>query len=789
MASGDNNENSEQVLSENSVSENPVEDGQILGQEDSENMQKADTNTAQISENHARETRVHTESLEMKGPEAAKGEKAILADSQNPAEVQLENMPKSEIQAAQTTETATPDTGVQTESNTGTGPKAATSEGANSSAIKHSSQVISSKENEQALSKIKGTEEQTGAVQSAAAVPAEDGIDSRNVETASAVSVQEPENTVSEKREVDGDQECPLEYGAETVIARAEEPAGGSSEENKTQGGEVVAGMPDLGEKNSGQDYLDAASGTVLDVKEPDSQAQDALGSEGAAADVAHDEEAFAPHSQAAGVSEKAGTPTNEGSAQLLRATEHISAEDTAPTTAGVGPEPPRLSDEAPSPKAAARPTGGSSLSTGAAQALPKKPLTAPSKAPPQIRFRRKTAAEIAAEGAMGALHERSTCAQLDAEYHAKIEKGRQRRRSRLPEPRPTMTTPKSLAYSKEELVRSSAPRWKHTWSYSDPREVYEAQKQLEAANAACQRQDVEIFNHELFDKRREQLSRRQREESLQKFMTTQTVMASTEGQSKLAKVYSQRSQEQMQRAMKLIESERRNYDYRSRVEKQRLEEQQRKAEEREGRIVAARQRMEHATTRSHQYKLEMAIQSEFKRRALRGKIGPTKQFEAKLQHNEARTQHMKRRIQACEEQHAEYCALKHNEILRNLQSSSENRSLLLQLKSEQTRSKREQRLHEQEIRLKEISKANSEYCFSKMEKMIHREVMHEAMKTEKHRAYREWLDTQRAKIYDDFMRREVLVDSLNWKKMRKRFASMWLESYPIQECRPATRG
>ena len=35
-----------------------------------------------------------------------------------------------------------------------------------------------------------------------------------------------------------------------------------------------------------------------------------------------------------------------------------------------------------------------------------------------------------------------------------------------------TLTTPKTLAYDKHELLEATAPKWKHTWDNSDPHEV-----------------------------------------------------------------------------------------------------------------------------------------------------------------------------------------------------------------------------------------------------------------------------------------------------------------------------
>lgn len=54
----------------------------------------------------------------------------------------------------------------------------------------------------------------------------------------------------------------------------------------------------------------------------------------------------------------------------------------------------------------------------------------------------------------------------------ARVVQGRQRRKAKLPECKTTLTTPKTLAYDKDELIRITTPKWRETWDNADPHQV-----------------------------------------------------------------------------------------------------------------------------------------------------------------------------------------------------------------------------------------------------------------------------------------------------------------------------
>ena len=63
-----------------------------------------------------------------------------------------------------------------------------------------------------------------------------------------------------------------------------------------------------------------------------------------------------------------------------------------------------------------------------------------------------------------------------------------------MPVKKQTLTTPKTLAHDKEDLIRATTPKWRHTWSNEDPHDVADAQKQIERTHDACKQQDMQLF-------------------------------------------------------------------------------------------------------------------------------------------------------------------------------------------------------------------------------------------------------------------------------------------------------
>ena len=68
-----------------------------------------------------------------------------------------------------------------------------------------------------------------------------------------------------------------------------------------------------------------------------------------------------------------------------------------------------------------------------------------------------------------------------------------------MPAKKQTLTTPKTLAHDKDDLIRATTPQWRHTWSNEDPHDVADAQKQIEKTHDACKHQDMQMFTQGLF--------------------------------------------------------------------------------------------------------------------------------------------------------------------------------------------------------------------------------------------------------------------------------------------------
>ena len=181
------------------------------------------------------------------------------------------------------------------------------------------------------------------------------------------------------------------------------------------------------------------------------------------------------------------------------------------------------------------------------------------------------------------------------------------------------------------------------------------------------------------------------------------------------------------------------------------------------------------------------SIESELKRRALKGREEKVRAFEEKLQRNRVRSATMKNRIHESREQFEDFCRQKHVAILQSLDRSSVQRDRLVSARSVKVAAGQVQReaLHRQ--RLRDVLVGQEAYCDSKMEKIVANGTKLEQMKAAKRRAQKEWLDAQRAEIYDHFMKNEILIDTLNCKKIREDFAGMLMQSYPIVERRPQT--
>eukprot|EP00951_Prasinocladus_malaysianus_P011929 scaffold88469_cov31-Prasinocladus_malaysianus.AAC.2 len=127
------------------------------------------------------------------------------------------------------------------------------------------------------------------------------------------------------------------------------------------------------------------------------------------------------------------------------------------------------------------------------------------------------------------------------------------------------------------------------------------------------------------------------------------------------------------------------------------------------------------------------------------------------------------------------------NEVLAGLDRCSKQREQLVERKVESLRGKTASKLEQHQQRLAHIIRSDDQYRLDKFQKFMKHEEILRQMKEMKDAYQKEWLENARADIYDQFMKKEILVDTLNCKKIRSEFADLWLQSYPIMELRPRT--
>jgi len=293
----------------------------------------------------------------------------------------------------------------------------------------------------------------------------------------------------------------------------------------------------------------------------------------------------------------------------------------------------------------------------------------------------------------------------------------------------------------------------------------------------------------ELDLKQKEAEQQRKKEEAFNKSVLQDSMTATNKERSIIDKVYSQRLEATVGEAMRQIDHEHRKQDYMTRLESKRQEELKKKAEQKEMRFESARRKAEEIANINAEQKLQLSIQSELKRRALKGKEEHVRAFEEKLQRNRIRSATMKNRIYESQEQFEDYCREKRVSILQTLDRSTEQRDRVVLARSQRVSAGQSQKEEEHRLRLRDILRGEEAYCSAKTEKILANGAKLEQMKAAKQEAYKQWLDRRRAEIYDNFMKREVLIDTLNCKRIREEFASMLLESYPIPERRPQTSG
>lgn len=314
-------------------------------------------------------------------------------------------------------------------------------------------------------------------------------------------------------------------------------------------------------------------------------------------------------------------------------------------------------------------------------------------------------------------------------------------------------------------------------------------------------------------------------------------------------KVYNRRNQEVEDRAMMLIQQERRNHDYKEKLKRDRAEATAQKAAEKEAKLEAARKRQEEIDQTNQMRKMELvrgapfpfyaycepvplgaavdsemmrfnqgrcccpclgaaewvglevsscdgldplaslhlqSVQLESRRRALVGKHRVQRAFEEKIERNRAHSARMRSRIETCQQEFATYCEQKHAGILAGLERTSKNREALVERRLEHVRSSNSARMDRSSAKLAEVLRAEEEYCMTMIAKFVKNEALLARMKEDRHAQHKRWLDATRAEIYDHFVRKEMLIDTLNTKKIREDFMAMWLQSYPIKEWRPA---
>ena len=186
-------------------------------------------------------------------------------------------------------------------------------------------------------------------------------------------------------------------------------------------------------------------------------------------------------------------------------------------------------------------------------------------------------------------------------------------------------------------------------------------------------------------------------------------------------------------------------------------------------------------------YSAEQAMEKEMKRKAMKGREESMKQYDAKIQRNRIKSANMKNRINQVKDEFEQQAQAKHAALLASLDRSNKQKETLLDQRAEALKNGHMQKDIKMDAKLKTIAAQKDEYCMHKMEKIMHTGEMLEKRKKEQEVLRREWLEGERARIYDDFMRKEVLIDTLNTKKIRDEFAEVWTSAYPIKEFRPKT--
>jgi hypothetical protein len=182
---------------------------------------------------------------------------------------------------------------------------------------------------------------------------------------------------------------------------------------------------------------------------------------------------------------------------------------------------------------------------------------------------------------------------------------------------------------------------------------------------------------------------------------------------------------------------------------------------------------------------LHQSYEAENRRRALVGKHRVERAFEEKIERNRAHSARMRGRIETCQQEFAEYCAKKQSDILAGLDRCCKKRDELVEQRLEHVRTKNSTRMERSSAVLADVLKAEETYCMGMLRKFMKNDALLERMKGARSAQHKKWLDATRAEIYDHFVRKEMLIDTLNTKKIREDFMAMWLGSYPIKERRP----
>ena len=171
----------------------------------------------------------------------------------------------------------------------------------------------------------------------------------------------------------------------------------------------------------------------------------------------------------------------------------------------------------------------------------------------------------------------------------------------------------------------------------------------------------------------------------------------------------------------------------------------------------------------------------------MKGREESVKQYDAKIQRNRIKSANMKNRINQVKDEFEQQAQAKQVALLASLDRSNEKKETLLHQRAEAIKNGNLQKDVKKDAKLKTIAAQKDEYCMHQIEKMMITDEMLEKRKKEQEVLRREWLEGERARIYDDFMKKEILIDTLNTKKIREEYAEVWTSAYPIKECRPKT--